>query len=425
MRKLILGTILAGTLGTTGVLAADARQDPYIDRGTHFELPITSDIPQDEKVLIAKDKAEMTLTGWRGEYSIKISPQIPTSQLGATDRDFRVEATRPLLSKRMEHKAGAVTAFIEPKEGTQNKFDIDFTLDSKPDTNVFTYKIEGAEEFDFFYQPELTQEEIDEGAERPENVVGSYAVYHRTKANHRVGSTNYATGKAFHIYRPKAIDANGSEVWAELNYDNGILSVTVPRKFLDDAVYPVRVDPTFGIESLGATKATNCNAASLQRRGDTPETVSGTLDSISVALAMNTSDADSSETFYFYVNDVDSDGPNSHGQVAKYSDTFALTQTAIWFTLNASSEALDGGLYEVNAHPANFCASTNETVWLQDTVAAHNVYSENFSVEATAQEDPWTNALISSTLQRSIYATYTASAAATPTFDDTYFEILD
>jgi len=98
-----------------------------------------------------------------------------------------------------------------------------------------------------------TQQEIDEGAERPENVVGSYAVYHKTKANHRIGSTNYVTGKAFHIYRPKAIDANGMEEWAELNYLNGVLSVTVPQKFLDEAVYPVRIDPTFGYTTLGGT----------------------------------------------------------------------------------------------------------------------------------------------------------------------------
>ena len=79
-------------------------------------------------------------------------------------------------------------------------------------------------------------------------------MYQKTKANHRVGSTNYATGKAFHVYRPQAIDANGAEVWAELNYDNGTLSVTVPQKFLEEAVFPVRVDPTFGYTTCGAAQ---------------------------------------------------------------------------------------------------------------------------------------------------------------------------
>src|SRR3990167_10044130 len=125
-------------------------------------------------------------------------------------------------------------------------FEIEIILKDRPDINTFDFTIDGADNLDFFYQPPLTQKEIDEGASRPDNVIGSYAVYHKTKANHRVGSINYATGKAFHIYRPKATDANGAEVWAELNYPNGTLTVTVPQKFLDDAVYPVRVDPTFG-----------------------------------------------------------------------------------------------------------------------------------------------------------------------------------
>jgi hypothetical protein len=75
------------------------------------------------------------------------------------------------------------------------EFEIEIVLDEKPATNAF--RIEGAEDLDFFYQPELTPEENAEGAFRPENVVGSYAVYHKTKANHRVGDINYATEKAY------------------------------------------------------------------------------------------------------------------------------------------------------------------------------------------------------------------------------------
>ena len=80
-------------------------------------------------------------------------------------------------------------------------FEIEVYFPERPASNVFRFAIEGAEELDFFYQPELTPEELAQDAVRPENVVGSYAVYHKTEANHRVGDTNYATGKAFHIYR--------------------------------------------------------------------------------------------------------------------------------------------------------------------------------------------------------------------------------
>jgi hypothetical protein len=82
--------------------------------------------------------------------------------------------------------------------------EIEIYLAERPPTNGFRFAIEGAEDLDFFYQREFSAEEIAEGAVWPENVIGSYVVYHKTKANHRVGDTNYATGKAYHIYRSKA-----------------------------------------------------------------------------------------------------------------------------------------------------------------------------------------------------------------------------
>ena len=90
---------------------------------------------------------------------------------------------------------------------------------------------------------------------RPENVVGSYAVYHATKSGHVIGQTNYATGKAFHIYRPLARDSAGNTTWCDLSIDEakGLLTVTVPQEFLDKAVYPVTVDPTFGYTTIGAS----------------------------------------------------------------------------------------------------------------------------------------------------------------------------
>ena len=143
---------------------------------------------------------------------------------------------------------------LEAKEGMEDGgFEIEVVLNEKPDTNVFEFQIEGAEELDFFYQPPLTEEEIAEGTDRPENVVGSYAVYHKHHSNHALGETNYTTGKAYHIYRPKAFDADGVEQWAALHYSDGILSVTVPQEFLEKARYPVRVDPTFGYTSVGAS----------------------------------------------------------------------------------------------------------------------------------------------------------------------------
>lgn len=105
----------------------------------------------------------------------------------------------------------------------------------------------------FYYQPELTQEEIDNGDIRPDSVVGSYAVYHSSKKNNE-----YTTGKALHIYRPKAWDSAGDTVWIDLDIDTAVGELTIAgtRNWFRDAVYPVIIDPTFGADSIGESSGT-------------------------------------------------------------------------------------------------------------------------------------------------------------------------
>lgn len=185
---------------------------------------------------------------WDNEvnFSLRWKTDDPATPELSTDRD-KIVYRKGKQAFRAYH--------LEPGEvGEDGGLEIDIVLDEKPETNVFEFTLQ-TKELDFFYQPALTPEEIADGAERPENVVGSYAVYHKSKANNRVGGKAYRTGKAFHIYRPKVTDAKGNETWAELAIDEqaGVLSVTVPQNFLDEAVYPVIVDPTFGYTSVGAS----------------------------------------------------------------------------------------------------------------------------------------------------------------------------
>lgn len=234
---------------TGGALAGDSLIDPYTSTQTTFEIAEQSLVENagENKVVVSKASPEVTFSKWNGEsdFSVKYT-------------DVQGEGSRPFFSDRIEWGSGSKEVHAYPLEsssgvGEDGGFEIEVVLNEVPESNVFSFEINGAEEYDFFYQPALTEEEITEGATRPDNVIGSYAVYHKTNKDHVIGGTNYATGKAYHIYRPKAIDANNVETWGDLNIENGILTVTIPTEYLSTATYPVKVDPTFGYTSAGAS----------------------------------------------------------------------------------------------------------------------------------------------------------------------------
>lgn len=144
----------------------------------------------------------------------------------------------------------------DTKENEGGGYEFEVILHEPPLSNVIELTLNTPKDLVFHYQPALTEEEIAEGAFRPENVVGSYAVYHATKGNLHKGkgeAEKYKCGKAFHIYRPKIIDAKGNWIWGELNIDveNELMTITIDEKWLDEAIYPITVDPTFGYTEVG------------------------------------------------------------------------------------------------------------------------------------------------------------------------------
>src|SRR3990167_4717626 len=241
---LIVLVMPASAMGLVATNVVDDRINPYTETDTHYEMSVREQVPEqgEQRIKFAKNHPEMVMEKWNEEIAMKVR------------YDMLAQGNRPLFSKNVEWEKGDET--VRGYKIDDENYEFEIELSKKPNKNKFDFIIEGAENLDFFYQPALTQEEIDEGSRRPDNVIGSYAVYHKTKANHRVGSINYATGKVFHIYRPKAIDADGKEEWAELSYatTTGILAVTVPQNFLDNAEYPVIVDPTFGHTGIGGSE---------------------------------------------------------------------------------------------------------------------------------------------------------------------------
>ncbi|MCK5492111.1 MAG: hypothetical protein KAJ14_03265, partial [Candidatus Omnitrophica bacterium] len=142
------------------------------------------------------------------------------------------------------YKKHSEKVYKENSQGQQQEFTInengglefELILKEIPTVNIFSFSIQ-SKGLMFYYQPELTQEEIDQGAVRPDEIVGSYAVYHESKKNNQ-----YKTGKAFHVYRPKIIDANEDWIWGELEVvtsyksqatsQEGTLTITVDKDWL-------------------------------------------------------------------------------------------------------------------------------------------------------------------------------------------------
>lgn len=149
-------------------------------------------------------------------------------------------------------------------------YELEIVLNSKSDTNVFSDAIEstGVE----FYKQKALNEEMHNAsttctateckdadgnitASRPDNMVDSIAVYSTGKQGDytALGGMNYMAGKVAHIYRVKAVDANNDWAWCDQDITDGIWTKTCPQEFLDKAVYPVVIDPTFGYTTAGSS----------------------------------------------------------------------------------------------------------------------------------------------------------------------------
>ena len=116
-------------------------------------------------------------------------------------------------------------------------FEYDCILLKEPESNVVTLRMEGAENFDFFKQPDFVPDPF---------LKGSYAVYRKETL---IGQ---GTGKLCHIHRPLIIDANGRKTWGELAIIGNMLHITIPEQWLANAKYPVVVDPTIGTSTVGS-----------------------------------------------------------------------------------------------------------------------------------------------------------------------------
>lgn len=384
------------------------------------------EMPSGDKLLIgdkdSKDfKPHIKLYRWGEECFIKV--ELPTTE----------KASPIIEGDKVKFKGKDIEAHFYPLEPTtviakdkdgnnvpfsQNElggFEFEVILKKKPVSNQIILNIE-TQGLKFYYQPELTPQEIAEGSVRPDNVVGSYAVYHATRTNmhrNKADAEKYKCGKAFHIYRPKITDAEGHWIWGELSLDEqaGTLTTTIPQDFLDSAVYPVSTGTSnFGYEIIGSLQLTiarrdYAGSNTFSRYGTAWSGVDGTAVSLSVHLAVSPGQA---VDVTAVINQEDSQGSGSHGETAKKQNT-SVSEAGNWvvFTLNNGSlSSANSYILSALGDATDFTANSKNCYVKYDN-NSNNYYFTN--VGSYTISDPWNDAANTGRMF-SIYCTYEEAA---------------
>jgi hypothetical protein len=182
-------------------------------------------------VNLDKKIPEWSLSRWNGKNSLRFVP--------VDDEGFTLRGDRHRLLYKGRRRSHRFTILND------GAFEYDCILLKEPESNVISLRMEGAEQYDFFRQPDFVPDDF---------LKGSYAVY---KKETLIGQ---GTGKLCHIHRPLIIDALGRKVWGELAVVGNELRITIPEWWLSTAKYPVTVDPTIGTTSIGSlTNGTDPN----------------------------------------------------------------------------------------------------------------------------------------------------------------------
>lgn len=288
-------------------------------------------------------KKRVKFTRWNGENSLEI------------------EAPNGIINDDTPETVGGELLIKDSEKGMyfktfdQDTFKFGLIFYSKPSTNTFDFVINGWEQFDFFYQPPLANENADGSTwentpwggkrNRPADVNCSYAVYHKTKRNHVLGETNYGTGKFCHIYRPRFIDANGDTVWGDIHIENGVYTVSAPQSFLDKATYPVKANDTVGYTSIGGSDDSGNIGLFYSWESTANAASSGTLTSMTMAYWLASGTGHSK--YALYSNAAGS--PNTPNALITNSGTaeFTITRTtkptsdlATWTTANTGAASI-------------------------------------------------------------------------------------
>lgn len=195
---------------------------------------------------------KLEITRWEGKAKFSIKPK-GLEVIQKKDKDLTFEGDKI----KFETPDITYEYFDAPTSTEEGGYEYQLVLNKKPATSTFYSTIDSTG-LEFYKQLPLTQEEHREGEtcteiqcekdgqitiQRPENVVNSYAVYYSQSGDYSaLGGYNFRAGKAFHIYRVKAVDADGQELWCDQNIYGNTHAITCDNNWLEKiAKYPVKI----------------------------------------------------------------------------------------------------------------------------------------------------------------------------------------
>lgn len=248
------------------------------------DTPCAIKIGGNDKATDGKFVPNINASKWDDEAWLNINhPDLITSQKEA------------LIDGKLELTVGDKTHRYYITEDGELEYEIEFA--TKPPSNIIELSLDFPDGLEFWYQDTLENDyNRNSGGHktladylahhiRPERVVGSYdAMWHKR-------NNQYKTGIFCHIYRPKAIDADGKSVWCTLSITNKVLIITIPQLWLNAAKYPVVLDPVLGYDTLGGAAAGYSNRVRY-RGGDTMGATNGTIDNFNIGVWANASPND-------------------------------------------------------------------------------------------------------------------------------------
>lgn len=309
------------------------------------------------------------------------------------------------------------------KDGTSNLKWIEI-LNEKPLSNKWSLKIADEGQFKYCYQTPLAElsaripgsriEYFAEGNEakirlvyptgspiicdeRPLNINGSIAIFHKTKRDHIIGQKDYLCGKVLHIPRPKAVDKDGKWAWCDIQVKDSVYTRTAPWPFLNTAVYPVTINDEFGYSSTGGSKGTSSASYFYANNKGSPAS-SGSATSMSMYGDVTADPVNVTMGIW-------NDNAGEPGTLLRDTAEFAMTVTDGWWPANLDTPV------GISSESTYWLGKNSEATirWMYDT-DSEDTYHEQIAYVAGTLDDFGTPVESSTNRLYYIYVTYTPSA---------------